>query len=63
MNTMLLLSFYGICMIVFGVKIGYFIVKMEKRYKNKKKLELVESFIDDMEKRQKRIESKDKTEK
>ena len=61
MKTLLLLILYGGCVIVIGIVVGYYIDRMEKRYKAKRKLDLIEKFVDAMESRQISKESKEKS--
>ena len=59
MNTFLLLMLYGGCVIAIGIVVGYYIDRMEKRSKAKRKMDLIEKFVDDMEVRQIQKESKE----
>jgi len=61
LKTLLLLILYGGCVIVIGIIVGYYIDRMEKRYKAKRKLDLIEEFVDAMESRQISKESKEKS--
>jgi hypothetical protein len=47
------------CMIAIGIVIGYFLDRMERRYKAKRRMDLAEKFVDDMEMRQNIKESND----
>ena len=51
---------YGGCVIAIGIVIGYYIDRMERRSKAKRKMDLVEKFVDEMEVRQIQKESKEK---
>jgi len=59
MKTFLLLMLYVGCMIAIGIVIGYFLDRMERRYKAKRRMDLAEKFVDDMEMRQNIKESND----
>jgi len=60
MKTFLSLMLYGGCVIAIGIVIGYYIDRMERRSKAKRKMDLVEKFVDEMEVRQIQKESKEK---